>query len=151
MEMSGEVHVQSANGKWIALGHTAEVGILHIPEKVSAHADPQMVDGVWVCYVCDAESGDKQIFEEVGEWGECAKVATGGEKNVLGRYVANAEARKNFDRATKAIMESRDGPVKNKTYTELAEEFREAKEDPENQKKWYSDVMREMQRMERRR
>jgi hypothetical protein len=40
--------------------------------------------------------------------------------------------------------------VERKSYTELAKEFRTAKEDPENQKKWYSDVMREMQRRERR-
>lgn len=38
-----------------------------------------------------------------------------------------------------------------KTYQELAAEFRAANEDPENQKKWYSEVQREMQRRERRR
>ena len=41
--------------------------------------------------------------------------------------------------------------VSAKTYTELAKEFRAARENPENQKKWYSDVNAEIQRRERRR
>ncbi len=40
---------------------------------------------------------------------------------------------------------------KSKSYSELAKEFRTASENPENQKKWYSEVQREMQRRERRR
>lgn len=88
----------------------------HMAKKVSAHADPKFTDGVWVCSVCESESMDKQMFEEAGEWEECAKkharVATGEEKDALGRYVAGAEAKQNLDRATKAIKDFRAGMEK---------------------------------------
>lgn len=41
--------------------------------------------------------------------------------------------------------------VEHKSYSDLAKEHKKAMEDPANQKKWYSDVMGEMQRRERRR
>jgi hypothetical protein len=88
----------------------------HMAKKVSAHADPKFTDGVWVCSVCESESMDKQMFEEAGEWEECAKnharVATGEEKDALGRYVAGAEAKQNLDRATEAIKQFRNGMQK---------------------------------------
>lgn len=88
----------------------------HMAKKVSAHADPKFIDGAWVCSVCESESMDKQMFEEAGEWEECAKnharVATGEEKDALGRYVAGAEAKQNLDRATEAIKQFREGMQK---------------------------------------
>ncbi len=88
----------------------------HMAKKVSAHADPKFTDGVWICSVCESESMDKQMFEEAGEWEECAKnharVATGEEKDALGRYVAGAEAKQNLDRATAAIKQFRDSMQK---------------------------------------
>ena len=49
------------------------------------------------------------------------------------------------------IVEESEEHFERKGYTELAKEYRAARENPENQKKWYSEVQREMQRRERRR
>ena len=82
-------------------------------KKASAHGKPEFVDGVWVCSICNSESMDRQMFEEAGEWEECAKnyaaETTGEEKDALGRYVAGAEAKQNLDRATDAIKQFKQG------------------------------------------